>query len=316
MKAVYFIATNTDYGHVSLNVWNILKDEGILADKADFDFDGQPVYRYIKEGNEFWFVSTDRALCLDYPRWLPHMNAHFADFDMSAMVTWHEGGNAPANVLTVHSLGDVNSGNYGPASPKYMHNLFWAYEAQRTALGLENYHVSTEATHWSGAYGHDSDPALLLQFPVPMVDIEVGSDPSSWDDHAACTALARTLLHVFDDDGKKLHNILYIGGVHFEPSARDAVFMEWGDGECYGVSHMIANQWLVAGEYENEDGFNKVLNCVRAIDGGVEAVFFHDKLKGCYKDLARRLETELGIPAYKHQKIRSPQELSFKKAEL
>ncbi len=316
MKAVYYFATNEGYGHVSRNVWNILREEGKLNERTDYDFDGREIYRYEENGNEFFFVSSEKAICLDYPRWLPFMNRYFADADMSGMVTWHEGGNAPANVLTVHSLGDVNSGNYGPASPKYMHNLLWAYEEQRKALGLEDYHVSTEATHWSGAYGHTADPALLLQYPVPMVDIEVGSDPSSWDDERACRALANTLTHVFDDDGRKLHNILYIGGVHFEPSVCDAIFAEWGDRECYGISHIIANQWLVTGEYENEQGFERVKNCVRAIDGGVEAVFFHDKLKGCYKDLARRLEAELGVPAYKHQRLRSPQELTFKKAEL
>ncbi len=312
MKAVYYIATNQDWGHVARRVWDILQAEGKLAEKADFDFDGMPVYVLRQGGNELWFAATDRAVCLDYPRWLAPMNRYFSDCDVSAMVTWHEGGNAPSNVLTVHSLGDVNSGNYGPASPRFMHNLLWAYEKQRADLGLSEYRVATEATHWSGAYGPDSDPSLLLRYPVPMMDIEVGSDPSSWENETACRALARTLLHVFDDDGKRLHNILYIGGVHFEPSVVEAAFAEWGDGECYGISHVIANQWLVDGHYENEDGFSRVLRCIDAIDGGIEAVFFHDKLKGCYKDLARRLEAECGIPAYKHKLLRTPEAIRFR----
>ena len=67
------------------------------------------------------------------------MNAHFADCDMSGMVTWHEGAHAPANVLTVHSLGDVDSGVFGAAAPRYMRNLLLAYESERAALGLDVY---------------------------------------------------------------------------------------------------------------------------------------------------------------------------------
>lgn len=49
-----------------------------------------------------------------------------------------------------------------------------------------------------------------------------------------------------------------------------------------------------------------------AIAGGIESIFFHDKLKGCYKDLVRKLGKELQIPIYKHQKLRNPKELEWK----
>ena len=314
MKAVYFICTNRNYGHVSFEVWDILKGAGLLENRADFDFAGAPVYKYEKDGNRFFFVSTDTALCRDYPRFLPDMNRYFSDCDMSGMVTWHEGGNAPDNVLTVHSLGDMGSGFFGKAAPRFMRNLILAYERNRIELGLDEYFVSTEATHWSGSYGRDGDagdPSLLVEYPVPMVDIEVGSAPESWEDKKACTALANTLTEVFQDDGKRLHNILCIGGVHFESNFSDAAKTSWGD-EAFAVTHILANQWLVSEGYENETGFERACRCVDSIEGGIEAIFMHDKLKGCYKDLARKLAEKYQVPLYKHQKLRAPEELELK----
>ena len=240
---------NHNWGHVSYRVWDLLEKEGFFEQKAGFQFAGQDVMKCERDGHEFYFAPTDIALCLDYPRFLPEMNAHFADADMSGMITWHEGGNAPDNVLTVHSLGDMASGCFGKANPRYMRNLLLAFERNRVELGLEQYHVTTEATHWSGVHDGHGDPSLLLQFPVPMVDIEVGSAPVSWDDETACLALARTLTHVFDDDGKQVHNLLCVGGVHFEPNFAEAALHSWGD-EAFGVTHCLANQWLVSGEYE------------------------------------------------------------------
>ena len=193
MKAVYFINTNRGYGHVSHNVWDILKEEGYLAENTGWDFDGQEVMKYADGENEFYFAPTDIAVCLAYPRYLPFMNKYFADCDISAMVTWHEGTNAPDNVLTVHSLGDVDSGNYGGAKPKLMRNLMLAFERNRVELGLEEYSVVTEATHWSGVHAGVGNPEELLQFPVPMVDIEVGSSENCWQNKEACRALARSL---------------------------------------------------------------------------------------------------------------------------
>lgn len=310
MKAVYFICNNRAWGHVAATVWDVLEEAGYFQERAGMQFAGQEVMKCTENGHEFYFVPTDIALCLDYPRFLPEMNRYFSDCDMSGMVTWHEGANAPENVLTVHSLGDVNSGVYGKANPCFMRNLLRAYEANRVALGLEDYHVATEATHWSGVHDGHGDPNLLVQFPAPMVDIEVGSSLQSWNDKTACRALAQTLTHVFDDDGLRVHNLLCVGGVHFEPNFAEAALKTWGD-EAFGVSHIIANQWLVSGEYEGERGFERACACVDAIDGGIEAIVFHDKMKGCYKDLVRRLGQTYQVPIYKHQRLRSPETMEF-----
>ncbi|MDD2217833.1 MAG: D-aminoacyl-tRNA deacylase [Eubacteriales bacterium] len=311
-KAVYFIANNKEWGYVSYIIWDILEEEGCFQEETDITFQGRRVMKNTDEkGNEFYFVPTDIAVCRDYPRFLPEMKKYFSDFDICGMLTWHEGENAPDNVLTVHSLGDVNSGVYGPSAPEYMRNLLLAIDENRKAAGLEEYKVVTEATHWSGVYDGEGDPNLLLEFTVPMMDVEVGSDESSWNNRDACRALARATTKIFDSDGKKIHNLLCVGGVHFDPNYAEAALTSWDD-EAFGVTHIIANQWLVAGEYENEDGLERISNCVESIKGGISAIAFHDKMKGCYKDLVRALGEKYNVPIYKHQRLRKPEELEFK----
>ena len=191
-KAVYFINNNKEFGYVSYYVWDILEQEGYFVEKTDILFDGQQVMKYIDEiGNEYYFAPTKKAICLEYERLLPEMNKYFADFDISGMVTWHEGTNALEKVLTVHSLGDVNSGTYGAAKPRYMRNLMLAIERNRKELGLNDFRTVTEATHWSGVYHNEGNPALLNEFPVAMMDIEVGSEPESWENKEAARSEER-----------------------------------------------------------------------------------------------------------------------------
>lgn len=312
-KVVYYICDNHDWGYVSYLVWDILMEEVSLS-PAGFTFDGREVMKYVDERkNEYYFAPTDIAVCRDYPKYLPVMNKYFGDFDMSGMVTWHEGINAPEKVITVHTIGDVNSGCFGPANPLYNHNLMWAMEKIRKEKGLDDFKVVTEATHWSGVYDGEGDARLLLKYPVPMVDIEVGSETDSWFNKEACRVLAHSLLHIFDED-LRLHNLLCIGGVHFDPNFAEAVHASWnGEQEYFGISHIIANQWLVSGEYENEDGIKKASECIDSIEGGIDCIVFHDKLKGCYKDLVRKLGEKYNVPIIKHQALRNPENINWNK---
>jgi len=143
-----------------------------------------------------------------------------------------------------------------------------------------------------------------------MVDIEVGSEEDSWNNRTACEALAGSLTHVFESDGKRVHNLLCVGGVHFDPNFAQAAFTQWED-DAFGVSHIIANQWLVAGEYENEHGLAFTSAAIDKIAGSVEAVVFHDKMKGCYKDLVRAVGEKYQIPILRHQRLRQPEELQL-----
>jgi len=310
-KVVYFICTDENrMGIVSRKVWNILEQKGNLTE-SEMVFDGKKVLTWQDEnGNQFYFAQSELPVCCDYPRYLGEMNALFSDCDFSGMVTRHEGAGAPPKVLTVHSLGDVNSGVYGKSSPRHMRNLLRAYERNRVRLGLEDFQVVTEATHWSGmAYGAPS-AETLLEFPVPMVDIEVGSEPASWNNETACQALADTLFEVFNDDGRQVKNLLCVGGIHFDPNFAQAVFTDWND--CsFGVTHIIANQWLVTGEYEGKNGLEFASRAVEAIDGDIDAIAFHDKMKGWYKDLVRALGKKYDVPILKHQRLRTPETIEW-----
>ena len=49
--------------------------------------------------------------------------------------------------------------------------------------------------------------------------------------------------------------------------------------------------------------------------GGIEAIVFHDKMKGCYKDLVRKLGAHYDVPIYKHQRLRNPETMEFRKSK-
>lgn len=261
-------------------------------------------------GDILHLVRTEGVLSHDYPRYLPLLNRHFRDYDFAGLVNWHEGANAPDAVLTVHSTGDVGSGQFGAAEPRLMRNLLLALERNRSTAKLEEFRVLTEATHWSGMVAGEGDPALIVQYPVPLVDIEIGSSPERWGDPRAAEVLARSLPEVFTDDGRRLRNLLCAGGIHFEPAFSAEVFRVWDD-EAYGISHILANQWLVAGAYESDSGRARLEAAAASIRGGIEAIAFHDKLKGVYKDRLRQLGAALGVPVLKHQALRTPERIPW-----
>lgn len=274
--------------------------------------DGLPVLACsTPSGESFHFVRTLKVVSHDYSRYLPVMADHFSDCDLAGIITWHEGENAPDGILTIHTTGDVDSGVFGPADPECMRNLLLAMERARVEEGLADYRVITEATHWSGMVYGGGAPGMILQYPVPLLDIEIGSSPRCWGDERAARVLARSLLSVFRGDGRKVRNILCAGGVHFDPNFAAAAFVSWDD-SAFGVSHILANQWLVAGRYDEEEGADKLARCVASIRGGVSAIAFHDNLKGPCKDRFRALGKRLGIPVVKHQALRSPEKIQWR----
>jgi len=308
-KAVYFFCIET-IEHVAGNVFKAAS-ESLPLEETDIQIDGNQVLKYTDhKENSFYYVPTNKVVSHDYFHYLPLMKQHFSDFDLAGIVTWHEGQNAPDKILTVHTTGDVDSGNFGPASPEYMRNLLLALERNRVEAGLEDYFVTTEATHWSGMVYSNGTPDMIPQFPVPLLDIEIGSSPSSWSNETAAGVLANSLTSVFESDGKRLRNLLCAGGVHFESGFASAVFQNW-DNSAFGISHILANQWLVTGNYDQEDGYTKLKACVNSISGGIEGITFHDNLKGVYKDQLRALADELGIPAFKHKKLRRPETIPW-----
>ena len=306
-RAVLFFCTDLERDPVAPRVFEASTRILDLRETGD-TVDGFPVLAHRDgEGREFVYVRTEEVLSHAYPRYLPALNGLCAEFDLALVVNWHEGANAPESILMAHTTGDVPSGAFGAAHPALTMGVLRALERSRREAGLDHYRTVTEATHWSGVpYGHP--PALLAEYPVPLLDVEIGSSPASWADPAAVEALARALPRVFDEAEGPHASLLCLGGIHFEPAFRDAVLGE-ARPHRVAVSHILANQWLAAGGYEGEEGVEKLARCAATITGGVDAVVFHDNLKGPLKAAARALGERLGVPAFQHRRLRQPEPL-------
>ncbi|HOX31771.1 MAG TPA: D-aminoacyl-tRNA deacylase [Spirochaetales bacterium] len=303
-RAVYFFCADA-IDKVAGNVLEAARELFQLED-AGTAVDGWPVLKAShRSGEEFHFVRTAKVVSHDYPHYLPILCDLFGDFDIAGVVTWHGGQNAPPRVLTTHTTGDVASGNFGPADPARMRALVLALEKNRIESGLDGFRTLTEATHWSGMVYDGGPPELLPRYGVPLLDIEIGSEPESWADPVAGRAIARSLAGIFEHDGARVRNLLCAGGVHFEPAFVGAVLDRAGP-VAFAVSHILANQWLISGGYDASTGLRKLESCVASIRGGIDGIVFHDNLKGPYKDSLRELGRKLGIPAFKHQALRDP----------
>lgn len=300
MKGIYFFCSNPDKDPVAPHVFEAVKTTiGPVPDGQVFD--GNPVLEHIDEnGNRYCFAETEEVFSHNFTAYLPECKKLFDNFDFAGFVNWHAGANAPDDILTVHSIGDVPSGYYAPTDPMLYRNMLNALNNSIKTFSLKGWRCCTEATHWSGiVYGND--PALIPEFSVPSYDIEIGSSDASWSNPTAAKALASALIHVFDSD-EKPKSLLAAGGVHFEQSFSDAGLL---DDPAVMCGHILPNQWLVSGNY-NEDGFEKMLHAVESIVGGIDGVVFHDNLAGPYKAVCRSIAEHYSVPAFKHKVLRNP----------
>jgi D-tyrosyl-tRNA(Tyr) deacylase len=299
-RAVFIFCGNLEKDPVAAGVLKQSQALFPLAETSQF-VDGHHVLTWERpDGAIFYFVTTAEIISDDYAHYLPIMKGLFADCSVAGLVNWHAGGNAPDKVLCVHTTGDVPSGQFGPASPAAMFSLLRALEEFRQGLRLHDFRTSIEATHWSGVQ-NGQDPRLLLDYTVPLMDIEIGSCPTSYGDVRAAEAVARALPRVFDDLGP-FKSLLCVGGMHFEPAFNDPVLNTTDP--LLGASHVLPNQWLET--YTDEGTQGRLLHCVNTIAGGIDAIVFHDNLKGAVKAQLRTLAETLGVPAIKHQRLRMP----------
>jgi D-tyrosyl-tRNA(Tyr) deacylase len=285
-------------GHVvdALLALHAFEPTGMLVDGADV------LLARPREDVELLLVRTAEVLGHDYPRYLPIMNELFADAGAAVVVNWHAGANAPDRILTAHANGDVVAGAWAPSDPRQLRNLLVSLERERTQEGLE-------ATHWSGVqYGCAA--ARVQEYPVPLYDLEIGSEPESWSDPRAARVLARAVGHVLDDAPPGIVSVLCGGGVHCERGFSDPVLSSPGE-HALAISHILPNHWLVAGGYDDPASADDRLDaCAASIAGGVDLVAVHDKLKSAYKEAFRRLADRLGVPVVRHKALRRPLDLA------
>ena len=283
-KAVYFFCTDYERDEVAPRVLNYLKENYDLK-LADFKFANRDVYEYHDDrGNLFSFVETDKVLSYDYDLYIPLLNKYFKDYDVAGVVNWHGGKNAPDKILTVHSTGDV------------VGKIF-------------DFTTMTEATHWTGTI-QGQDINLIDKYQVPIFDIEIGSTLESWKNPIAESVLANSLFRVFDDDIKPelkdIKVLLCTGGMHFEETFSNIII---NTEKPVSIGHILSNQWMVQGEYDKEENYQYLKKCVDSISMKVDGIVIHDNLKSAYKNVVKKLGEELGVPVFKHKKLKKPSDL-------
>lgn len=308
-KAVYFFCTDYERDEVAPRVLNYLKENYDLK-LVDFKFANRDVYEYHDDrGNLFSFAETDKVLSYDYDLYIPLLNKYFKDYDVAGVVNWHGGKNAPDKILTVHSTGDVVGKIFAPSNPIYLRNLLLAIEENRVKSNLEDFTTMTEATHWTGTI-QGQDINLIDKYQVPIFDIEIGSTLESWKNPVAESVLANSLFRVFDDDIKPelkdIKVILCTGGMHFEETFSNVII---NTEKPVSIGHILSNQWMVQGEYDKEENYQYLKKCVDSISMKVDGIVIHDNLKSAYKNVVKKLGEELGVPVFKHKKLKKPSDL-------
>jgi D-aminoacyl-tRNA deacylase len=306
-RAVYFFCCDMAIDPVARRVFDA-STRLITLETLPLTVDGYPV-RYFEDvqGHQYVYVRTSDVVSHDYPRYLPVLNEYFAEFDFAGVINWHAGQNAPDRILTVHTTGDVVSGHFGAAHPVYTRNLMLSLEANRRGLELDDFTVTTEATHWSGiVYG--GNPELIPCYPVPLVDVEIGSSPTSWSHAVAIEVVAKSLPNVFNKSGDRVRTLLCVGGIHIEPSFAAAVLRE-DPAYPLAVAHIFANHWIVSGGYGDESGLARFELGARSVLGSIDGIVYHDSIKSPYKNQTRLLGEKLGVPIFKHRALTRPAEL-------
>lgn len=305
-KAVYFFCMDPIKDEVAPLVFE--KSSEILElSETGMEVDGYPVLEYkAGAGDAIYYVRTSTVICMDYGRYLAEINEKFSDCDLAVMVNWHEGGNAPDKVICIHTVGDVSSGIFGKSEPKLSTNIARALEKHRQSLGLDDFKVTTEATHWSGVvYGGKAE--WIDEYKVPFLDVEIGSTSESYNNPAAVEVIARGLIEVFEESGE-FPTVLYMGGIHFEDTITNAVLHPT---HPVALTHILPSRWIENDMYTGEEGISHLMDCVNSINGGVQGIVIHEKLGKEQRELAGTLAERLGVPLVKRKALKSPENTTF-----
>lgn len=266
---------------------------------STFIIEGKHVLQSPINDHTLFFAETSDIACALYPTIANEINAQFADVDMVGLINWHGGANAPTKIFCAHSTADVTLGLFGPTSGELLTATLLAIEAERQAAGLTEFRTIFEASHWSGtAYGRQANE--LLHVKAPVFDIEIGSFPEDWNDPIAQQVLVKALGKIPDYCTFDKPRALFIGGIHFEPSATDIVFQN------AVIEHHLPNHWLVSGGYDLPGSEMKIVAAAKSCLLMPELIVYHAGLKAAYKENIRRAGEILGIPCATHKQLRAP----------
>lgn len=305
-KAVYFFCMDPSKDEVAPRVFEAAARLHSLTETA-WTVDGYPVLRQdAGRGNEIYYVRTETVICMAYDRYLPLINSLFSDCALAVMVNWHGGQNAPDRVLCIHTVGDVTSGIFGTSAPQLSTRLARLLEAFRAEKGLDDFSVTTEATHWSGVvYG--GDVSWINETAVPFLDLEIGSTLESYQNPLAAEVIAHALGALYTEEAP-CPTVLYCGGMHFEDTITAAVLHPT---HPVALTHILPSRWLETERYTGEAGMAALKACIASIEGGIAGFVVHEKLKREQKDLIDALAEALRLPVIKRKALKNPDQTLF-----
>lgn len=284
----------------------VLRELEALLDLSDGEvgLDGFPLRHGLDAAeNELVCVRTKDVFSRSYERYLPELK-RLGKFDWAVIVNWHEGMKAPDQIFTVHTTGDIESGVFPRSDPLLVRQLMTGLEQARRAEGLADFQVLTEGTHWSGVQ-FGSNGALCGEFPVPIVDLEVGSTPNAWNQEKPIRVLARTITSAFARPNEEVAAVICVGGAHIDGSYVDAA-LDVSAARGIAIVHLLPNHWLVSGGYDSETGLERLRAAAESSALPIAALVVHAKLAGPYKKQVRTLAEQLGVPCLKHRALRDP----------
>lgn len=305
-KSVYFFCMDHLQDEVAPRVFDV--SQSLLdLQEAGMVVDGFPVLMHTTgNGSLLYYVRTDTIICKAYDRYLPIINSLFGDCDLAVMVNWHGGANAPDKVLCIHTVGDVESGTFGPSSPALSTNLARLLEQHRLKMGLEDFSVTSEATHWSGVvYGGET--SWIHVSSIPFIDVEIGSTFESYSNPTATEVIAKALAEIYDDV-REYPVVLYCGGMHFEETITRGIL---DANHPVALTHILPSRWIENEQYSGESGQLILKQCIDSIQGGIRGFVVHEKLGRNQRDMISALAEQMGLPVIKRKALKVPGQTPF-----
>jgi D-tyrosyl-tRNA(Tyr) deacylase len=261
---------------------------------------GKAVFHSQVDGHQLFFAETRHVASALYPEIAEELNSQFSDVDMIGLVNWHAGANSPTKIFCAHSTADVPSGIFGATRGELLAATLMAIEAERDSANLIDFRTLFEASHWSGLmYGRPA--AELLQVKAPVFDIEIGSSHDAWSNASAQGVLVRAFGRISEFASATKPGAIYLGGIHFEPSAAEIIFQSGAV-----IEHHLPNQWLVSGEYNLPGAETKLVAAAKSCLHTPKLIVYNAGLKSAYKESARQAAALLRVPCVSHKQLRAP----------